>query len=46
MFLTEDEEYTEYLDSPMDEDYIFSNDDDLETESDEYQHGYMNALSA
>ena len=46
MYMTEDEEYTGNMDSPIDEDYILSNDDDLETESDDYQHGYMNYLSA
>ena len=46
MFLTEDEEYTEILDTPKDEDYILESDDDFETKSDDYQRGYMNALSA
>lgn len=46
MFLTKDEEYTENLDSPKDEDYILANDDDLETQSDDYQCGCMNYLSA
>lgn len=45
MFLTEDEEYTEILDTPKD-DYILANEDDLETKFDDYQCGYMNALSS
>lgn len=46
MFLTEDEQYTVNLDIPKDEDDILENDDDLETELDDYQCGYLNALSS
>lgn len=46
IFLTEDEEYTEVLDIQTDEDYILQNDVVLEAEYDDYQHGYMNALTA
>lgn len=46
MFLTEDEEYFEKKDQPKDEDFILANDHDFETESDDYQQGYLNALSS
>ena len=45
-FITEDEEYTENSADQKDEDFILANDTALEEESDEYQRGYMNALSA
>ena len=41
-----DEEYAEGSDILKDEDYIIANDVVLEAESDDYQRGYMNALSA
>ena len=46
IFLTEDEEYVESSDILKDEEYILANDVVLETEFDDYQRGYMNALSA
>ena len=45
IFLTEDEEYVEVQDIQRDEDYILANDVVLEAESDNYQRGYMNALT-
>lgn len=44
IFLTEDEEYAKSPNILKDEDYILVNDVVLETESDDYQCGYMNAL--
>ena len=46
IFLTKDEEYAEVPDIQRDEDYILENDVVLEVESDDYQRGYMNALTA
>ena len=46
IFLIEDEEYAESFDTLKDEDYILENVVVLEAESDDYQCGYMNALSA
>lgn len=46
IFLIEDEEYTEVPYIQRDEDYILENDVVLEAESDDYQRGYMNALTA
>ena len=46
IFLTEDEEYVEVPYIQREEDYILSNDVVLEAESDDYQRGYMNALTA
>ena len=47
MFLTEDEEYTVATpDVQKDENFILANDVAIENESDDYQRGYMNALSA
>lgn len=45
IFLIEDEEYAESFDIIKDEDYILANDVFLEAKSDDYQRGYMNALS-
>ena len=45
-FITEDEEYAENSAVQKDEDFILANETALEEESDEYQRGYMNALSA
>jgi len=45
IFLTEYKDYTEVLDIQRDEDYILANDVVLEAESDDYQRGYMNALT-
>ena len=45
-FITEDEEYAENSTEQKDEDFILANYTTLEEESDEYQRGYMNALSA
>ena len=45
-FITEDEEYAENSAVQKDEDFILANEAALEEESDEYQRGYMNALSA
>lgn len=42
-FITEDDEYATVQ---KDEDFILANDTALEEESDDYQRGYMNALSA
>ena len=44
-FITEDEEYGENSAEQKDEDFILANETALEEESDEYQRGYMNALS-
>ena len=46
MFLTKDEEYFEKKDQPKDEYFILANDHELETESDDYHRGYLNALSS
>ena len=46
IFLIEDEEYTAIADIQRDEDFILANDTVIEEESDDYQRGYMNALSA
>ena len=47
IFLTEDEEYTVATpDIQKDQNFILANDTVLEEESDDYQGGYMNALSA
>ena len=46
IFLTEDEEYVEKIISPSDKDFIVENDHELEVESDDYQRGYLNALSS
>jgi len=45
IFLIEDEEYIESSDTLKDEDYILANDVVLEAGYDDYQCGYMNALS-
>ena len=44
-FITEDDEYVESSAVQHDVDFILSNDTTLEEESDEYQRGYMHALS-
>ena len=46
IYITEDEEYGESSAAHKDEDFILANDVDLEEESDDYQRGYLNALSA
>jgi len=46
ILLTEDEEYAKSSGILKAEDYILANDVDLEIESDDYQRGCMNALSA
>ena len=46
IYITEDEEYAENSAVQKYEDFILENDTALEEESDEYQRGYMNALSA
>jgi len=46
IFLTEYEEYAKRSDLQKDEDYILTNDVVLDAESDDYQHGDMNYLSA
>lgn len=46
IFITEDEEYSENSAVQRDENFILANETVLEEESDEYQRGYMNALSA
>ena len=46
MFFTEDEEYLENLAIQKDDNFILANETALEEESDEYQKGYMNALTA
>ena len=46
IYITEDEEYAESSAVHKDVDFILANDTVLEEESDEYQRGYMNALSA
>ena len=45
-FITEDDEYAESSVVQQDADFILVNDTALEEESDEYQRGYMHALSA
>ena len=45
-FITEDDEYAESSAVQHDTDFILSNDTALEEESNEYQRGYMHALSA
>jgi len=45
IFLTEDEEYSEVSNVQTDEDFIVANEGVLEDESDDYQRGYMNALT-
>lgn len=45
IYLTEDEEYSNILDVQKDEDYILANEVVLEDESDDYQRGYINALT-
>ena len=42
----EDEEHSESPIVQKDEDFILANETVLEEESDEYQRGYMNALTA
>lgn len=44
--IIKDEEYAESSVAHKDVDFILANDTILEEESDEYQRGYMNALSA
>ena len=46
IFITEDEEYSESSAVQKDEDFILENETALGEESDEYQRGYMNALTA
>lgn len=46
IFITKDEEYSENSVEQRDENFILENETVLEEESDEYQRGYMNALSA
>ena len=46
MFFIEDEDYFEKKYQPKDEDFILANDHELETELDDYQWGYLNALSS
>lgn len=45
-FITEDDEYAKSSTVQQDVDFILANDTALEEESDEYQRGYMHALSA
>lgn len=45
-FIAEDEEYPESPSVQRDENFILANETVLETESDEYQRGYMDALTA
>ena len=44
-FVTEDDEYAESSNIQQDANFILANDTALEEESDEYQRGYMHALS-
>lgn len=46
IYLAEDEEYLEIPDVKKDEDYILANEAVLEDDLDDYQQGYMNALTA
>ena len=46
IFIAEDEEYFENSTAQRDENFILVNETVLEEESDEYQRGYMNDLSA
>lgn len=46
IFLIKNEKYVEKTKDPKDEDYIMENDYALETQSSEYQRGYLNALSS
>lgn len=45
-YITEEDELVSNSVFPQDEHYILSNDMVLEEESEEYQRGYLNALSA
>lgn len=45
-YVTEEEEFVKNYIIHQDEDYILSNDATLEEESEGYQRGYLNALSA
>ena len=45
-YITEEEEFVRNSIIHQDENYILSNDAALEEESEEYQRGYLNALSA
>jgi len=45
-YITEEDELVSNSGFPQDEHYILSNDMILEEESEEYQRGYLNALSA
>ena len=46
IYITEDEEYSESPTVQKDEDFILANETILEEESEEYQRGYMNSLTA
>jgi len=46
IFITEDEEYSRNSAIQRDKNFILANETVPEEESDEYQRGYMNALSA
>ena len=46
IFITEDEEYSESPVVQRDENFILANETALEEKYDEYQRGYMNALTA
>jgi len=46
IFLTENEKYVEETKDPKDEDCLLANDYALETQSDDYQRIYLNALSS
>lgn len=46
IFITEDEECYENSAIQRDENFMLANEIFLEEESDEYERGYMNALSA
>jgi len=45
IYITEDEEYSKSPTIQKDEDFILANETVLEEELDEYQRGYMNALT-
>ena len=46
IFITEDEDYSKNSAIQRDENFILVNETALEEDSDEYQRGYMNSLTA
>lgn len=46
IFLIEDEKYVEKVKEPKDDDYILASENAFETQTNDYQRGYLNALSS